>query len=99
MAYDIIRNNGHLFLSLFSLMVSTGMPSLQKEEDLTYFKEAMKFGIGPFSLLFLRIFLFFLLTQNSGQDEAEKEFEALIQKSLKNTRVYLNNVVHIWANS
>ena len=30
--------------------------------------------------------------------ESEKEFEELIKKSLKNTRVYFNNVVHILAN-
>ena len=32
-------------------------------------------------------------------EDGEKEFDDLIKKSLKNTRVYLNNVVHIWANS
>ena len=32
-------------------------------------------------------------------EEAEKEFERLIRTSLKNTRIYLNNFVHILANN
>ena len=34
-----------------------------------------------------------------SDDEADAFFMDLIKKSLKNTRVYLNNMVHIWANS
>jgi len=76
--YNILRRHAHLFLSLFSMMLSTGMPNLQKADDLAYFKDAIKLGLS--------------------NEEAEKDFERLIKTSLKNTRIYLNNVVHIWAN-
>ena len=31
-AYNIVRRHGHLFLSLFTLMLATGIPELQKLE-------------------------------------------------------------------
>mmetsp|Transcript_31133 Transcript_31133/g.42803 ORF Transcript_31133/g.42803 Transcript_31133/m.42803 type:complete len:301 (+) Transcript_31133:155-1057(+) len=78
MAYEVIRHHAHLFLSLFSMMLSTGIPHLQKVEDLAYFEDAMR--------------------MDSSSSEAAKDFDDLIKKSLKNTRVYLNNMVHILAN-
>ena len=38
------------------------------------------------------------MRQGITDQEAEKEFEELIKKSLKNTRVYFNNIAHILAN-
>ena len=41
-AYNIMRRHPHQFISLFSLMLSTGMPELEKETDLDYMREELK---------------------------------------------------------
>ena len=40
-AYNIARMNGNLFLNLFSMMLSTGIPELQSEDDLLYLRDAI----------------------------------------------------------
>jgi len=77
-AYNVIRNHANLLLSLFSMMIGTGIPQLNSVEDLSYLKDALKLHFTD--------------------EEAADHFRDLIKKSLKNTRVYLNNIVHIMAN-
>eukprot|EP01132_Coremiostelium_polycephalum_P002582 gene2582-3199_t len=39
-AYNILRKNAKLFMNLFAMMVSTGIPELQSMEDLNYLRES-----------------------------------------------------------
>jgi len=39
-AYNIVRKNASIFINLFAMMLSTGIPELQEEEDLNYLREA-----------------------------------------------------------
>uniref|UniRef100_T1H2Q8 PI3K/PI4K catalytic domain-containing protein n=1 Tax=Megaselia scalaris TaxID=36166 RepID=T1H2Q8_MEGSC len=40
-AFLILRKHGYLILSLFSMMISTGLPELSSEKDLNYLKETL----------------------------------------------------------
>ncbi|XP_028178666.1 phosphatidylinositol 4,5-bisphosphate 3-kinase catalytic subunit delta isoform [Ostrinia furnacalis] len=40
-AFKILRKNGHLILSLFSMMISTGLRELSSEKDLQYLRETL----------------------------------------------------------
>jgi phosphatidylinositol kinase/protein kinase (PI-3 family) len=40
MAYNMLRRNSDLFISLFGLMLSTGIPELQSVEDISYLRRA-----------------------------------------------------------
>ncbi|CAH0701993.1 unnamed protein product [Spodoptera exigua] len=40
-AFTILRKHGHLILSLFSMMMSTGLPELSSEKDLQYLRETL----------------------------------------------------------
>lgn len=37
----LLRQHGCLILSLFSLMISTGLPELSSEKDLNYLRETL----------------------------------------------------------
>jgi len=39
-AYNIVRHKANLFLNLFAMMLSTGIPELQSEDDLQYLRDA-----------------------------------------------------------
>jgi len=41
-AYNILRKHASTFLSLFRMMLCTGIPELQSEEDISYMKEAFE---------------------------------------------------------
>lgn len=41
-AYSIIRKHSNMLITLFIMMLSSGMPQLQKFEDLNYVREALK---------------------------------------------------------
>ncbi|KAH3764589.1 phosphatidylinositol-4,5-diphosphate 3-kinase [Pelomyxa schiedti] len=43
-AYNILRTDTSLFITLFSLMLSTGIPELQTESDLEYLRKALCVG-------------------------------------------------------
>ncbi|XP_030764150.1 phosphatidylinositol 4,5-bisphosphate 3-kinase catalytic subunit delta isoform-like [Sitophilus oryzae] len=40
-AFMVLRKHGNLILSLFSMMISTGLPELSSEKDLQYLKETL----------------------------------------------------------
>lgn len=40
-AFKILRRHGHLFLSLFSMMISTGLPEISSEKDLQYLRDTL----------------------------------------------------------
>eukprot|EP01118_Nematostelium_gracile_P007972 TRINITY_DN2616_c0_g1_i1.p1 TRINITY_DN2616_c0_g1~~TRINITY_DN2616_c0_g1_i1.p1 ORF type:complete len:394 (+),score=94.32 TRINITY_DN2616_c0_g1_i1:2-1183(+) len=39
-AYNIIRRNANIFINLFGMMLSTGIPELREESDINYLREA-----------------------------------------------------------
>ena len=43
-AYNVIRASGHEFINLFQLMLSTGIPELQRAEDINWLVEKMLIG-------------------------------------------------------
>jgi len=45
-AYNILRKNSKFFINLFAMMLSTGIPELQKFEDLYYLREAFSIGVS-----------------------------------------------------
>ena len=40
-AFNILRRNANLLISMMLLMLGTGIPELQKPEDITYMKEML----------------------------------------------------------
>ncbi|KAG5883732.1 hypothetical protein JTB14_024233 [Gonioctena quinquepunctata] len=40
-AFMILRKHGNLFISLFAMMISTGLPELSSEKDLNYLRETL----------------------------------------------------------
>ena len=40
-AYNVIRQHSHEFINLFSLMLSTGIPELQKVEDIKWLRDCL----------------------------------------------------------
>ncbi|KAM9973899.1 hypothetical protein ACTFIW_007561 [Dictyostelium discoideum] len=45
-AYNILRKNTDLFINLFQLMLSTGIPELQVAEDIDYLRKALAPGLS-----------------------------------------------------
>ena len=43
-AYNVIRRHAHEFINLFQLMLSTGIPELQKADDINWLRECMLIG-------------------------------------------------------
>ncbi|MDP2438808.1 MAG: hypothetical protein Q8P67_23940 [archaeon] len=43
--YNIVRENGHLLLSLCSLMIATGMPQLSTVDDLEYLRQTLRLDL------------------------------------------------------
>jgi len=43
-AFDVVRRYSYIIISLFMLMLSTGMPQLSSPEDLEYFRESFCIG-------------------------------------------------------
>eukprot|EP01130_Rhizamoeba_saxonica_P006829 TRINITY_DN2736_c0_g1_i1.p1 TRINITY_DN2736_c0_g1~~TRINITY_DN2736_c0_g1_i1.p1 ORF type:complete len:116 (-),score=21.98 TRINITY_DN2736_c0_g1_i1:53-400(-) len=39
-AYNVLRHHASVFINLFSMMIATGIPELQTEDDINYLKEA-----------------------------------------------------------
>lgn len=62
-AFIILRQHGSLILSLFAMMISTGLPELSSEKDLNYLRETLVSPISQFiHLIFSHImWIFYLL--------------------------------------
>jgi Phosphatidylinositol 3- and 4-kinase/Phosphoinositide 3-kinase family, accessory domain (PIK domain)/Phosphoinositide 3-kinase C2/PI3-kinase family, ras-binding domain len=45
--YNICRANAHGVINLFAMIVGTGIPQLQSEEDLDYLREALALDLDP----------------------------------------------------
>lgn len=45
-AYNILRKNASIFINVFGMMVSTGIPELNSESDLVYLREAFSLGLS-----------------------------------------------------
>lgn len=44
-AYNLVRQNASKFIALFQMMLSTGIPELSTNEDLSYLREALNFEL------------------------------------------------------
>jgi len=44
-AYNIIRKEGNILINLFLLMLSAGMPELNKEKDIEFLVERLHFEL------------------------------------------------------
>ena len=82
-AYNILRRCSHEFITLFSLMLSTGIPELQTAEDIDWLRDKTGVYGG---------------TEMSEEDAAEF-FEKQIYIALYTKTTQLNNAVHILAHS
>jgi phosphatidylinositol kinase/protein kinase (PI-3 family) len=45
-SYNLLRNDANLFISLFSLMISIGMPELKSHDDLNYLLDAFSLELN-----------------------------------------------------
>ena len=45
-AYNVLRKNANLLINLFSMMLSTGIPELQREEDINYLRDALRLDMS-----------------------------------------------------
>eukprot|EP01087_Luapelamoeba_hula_P016091 TRINITY_DN4916_c0_g1_i1.p1 TRINITY_DN4916_c0_g1~~TRINITY_DN4916_c0_g1_i1.p1 ORF type:complete len:1562 (+),score=232.28 TRINITY_DN4916_c0_g1_i1:66-4751(+) len=43
-AYNILRKHANMFINLFMMMLSTGIPELQREEDIEYLRDSFALG-------------------------------------------------------
>lgn len=82
-AYNILRRCSHEFITLFSLMLSTGIPELQTAEDIDWLRDKTGVYGG---------------TDMSEEDAAE-HFEKQIYIALYTKTTQINNAVHILAHS
>jgi hypothetical protein len=58
-AFLILRRQGSLILSLFAMMISTGLPELSSEKDLMYIQETLVRRIANFVLKIVSLILVF----------------------------------------
>eukprot|EP01063_Lacrimia_lanifica_P008011 TRINITY_DN1514_c0_g1_i1.p1 TRINITY_DN1514_c0_g1~~TRINITY_DN1514_c0_g1_i1.p1 ORF type:complete len:1260 (+),score=465.04 TRINITY_DN1514_c0_g1_i1:108-3887(+) len=80
-AYNIVRRHSHIIISLFVLMLSTGIPELQCAEDLEHLREVFLIDQG----------------QWVSDEKATKMYQGLIEESRCNRLVLLNDYIHIMA--
>lgn len=81
----ILRRHNDLFVNLFAMMLSTGLPELREVKDISYLKKTL--GLTSNS-------------KGSDNDEtaALEEFSKNFEKAYKNsTSTSLNWAVHNWA--
>lgn len=45
-AYNLVRENGHLMMTLFLLMLETGIPELTEEKDVAWLQTTLKFNLS-----------------------------------------------------
>lgn len=66
-AYLILRKNGNLFITLFALMLTSGLPELTSVKDIQYLKVHWEFrSLKAWSNLSLDIYIFFLLSAQTS---------------------------------
>jgi len=82
-AYNIARKHGNHLIALMSLMISCGIPELQKSGDIKWLEDHLK--------LIKDIDKGILYTD----DEAAESFQEQIEASLKCERTEFNNFCHL----
>lgn len=45
-AYNLIRKHGNFFVNIFRMMLSAGMPELQRESDIEYLVEMLQLNLS-----------------------------------------------------
>lgn len=87
----ILRKHGNLFLSLFAMMISTGLPELSSEKDLAYLRETLVCIIFQTNLFIvikislLMICNFDLQVLDYSEDEALQHFRSKFDEALSNS--------------
>jgi len=82
-AYSIMRKHSHMLITLFSLMLSTGIPELQKAEDIDWLRECLMVDKPA----------------DEADELSDEHFTKLIYTSLATRTTQFNNAVHILAHS
>jgi len=82
-AYSIMRKHSHMLITLFSLMLSTGIPELQKAEDIDWLRECLMVD----------------KSKDEADELSDEKFTKLIFVSLATRTTQFNNAVHILAHS
>lgn len=54
-AYLVLRKNGNLFITLFALMLTAGLPELTSVKDIQYLKVCYKFSQEKNSVFFITV--------------------------------------------
>lgn len=79
----ILRKHGNLILSLFAMMISTGLPELSSEKDLQYLRETLVgFTSNIERFFFLKIYMQVL---SKTDEEAKQHFRAKFDEALSNS--------------
>jgi len=45
-AFNVLRRNANVFINLFNMMISSGMPELTTKDDIAYIKEALALDLN-----------------------------------------------------
>jgi phosphatidylinositol kinase/protein kinase (PI-3 family) len=77
-AYLAVRRRADRLLTMFTMMMSVGLPQLSRWEHIYFLRNT--------------------LCLDESEARAASHFDSLIRKSQKNTRVLINNAVHILYN-
>lgn len=86
-AFMTLRKHGTIILSLFAMMISTGLPELSSEKDLNYLRETLVriqlFSSWKLHKLILLLNLLKVLDYN--EEEALKHFCSKFEEALQNS--------------
>ena len=80
-AYNSLRHRAGFFYALFKMMLSSGLPELEKVEDLAWLNKAL--------------YLTHKDGRPVSDEEAAKHFSGLIKESMNNMRTALNLAAHL----
>lgn len=90
-AFLLLRSHGCLILSLFSMMISTGLPELSSEKDLNYLRETLVSStdsiIDLVSILrwCFNFDYFFAQVLDLSEEEAREHFRSKFSEALLNS--------------
>lgn len=83
-AFLILRKHGGLILSLFAMMISTGLPELSSEKDLNYLRETLVRGLEFMSKV--QVFSNALLqVLSKSEEDALAHFRSKFNDALRNS--------------
>lgn len=83
-----MRQHGSLILSLFAMMISTGLPELSSEKDLNYLRDTLvswRRRGEEFSIEFVELMNFLLQVLDLSESKAREHFRAKFNEALANS--------------